>query len=229
MIKVFYPFLIISCFLIPELRAQDFFDEDARFWLYLKLNKKLDKRLQSQLVIQNRFNNNITEYSQLNTNLELKYKLNKHVKLMGGYVLGNKRKPEGHYLFRHQAYLGFLMRQKMNRFGFIYRNLVQAQTPASYNREKALVPKYFDRNKLTVKYEINKYLETYVAAEVNLPLSKNYQGLYINRLRTFTGLQFNLSRRSYLETYFLYQRKYLIKRGGLPRDYIYGLTYSYTF
>lgn len=223
-------FLLIT---FSEVSAQDFYDDDARFWLYLKMDKKITPKLETQINLQNRFNNNITEYSQINFNGELSYKINKHFKLQGGYVWGQKRKIEGIYFSRQQFYGGFLLRQKWQTWTLVYRNLVQAQTRATYNRARARELELVSRNKLTAKYELNKRLTAYVAGEINLPLSRIIeQGenvyLAINRLRTFAGLEYTLTRRSYIEAYFLYQRKFLTK-GLPPRDFIYGLTYSHSF
>ena len=214
-------------------KAQDFFDDDARFWLYLKVEKKISERWEGQLNVQNRFNNNIGEFSQLNLNGEVTYKINRYVKVLGGYVWGEKRKKEGFYLSRQQVYAGFRLRHKVRRITLTYRNLVQGQTSASYDRDKARLFEYFDRNKLTVKYQLNKRLEPYVAGEINIPLASYIDPyvpgqLTINRVRLFAGLEFRLTKRSYLETYFLYQRKYFSK-GYPPRDFIYGLTYGYSF
>jgi hypothetical protein len=226
-----FHFLIVLLLLlcVTSGRAQDFFDDDARFWLYLKLDKKLSKKLEAQLIVQDRFNNNIAEFSQLNVNPELSYKFNKHFKIQGGYVLGNKRKPEGFYLLRHQVYGGFIVRQQIGYFTIAYRQLVQAQTRASYNREKAMIPQYFDRNKLTLKYQLSRRVEMYLAGELNIPLSPKYPLITISRMRYFSGLEFKLNKNSYLEGYFLYQRKYLGTKGYPPRDFIYGLTYGYSF
>ncbi len=227
-------FILCSTVLLAlTTKAQDFYDDDARFWLYLKVDKKLSSRWEAQLNIQNRFNNNVTEYSQLNLNGEVSYKIKKYFKIEGGYVWGQKRKLPGFYLSRQQIYAGFLLKQKFRYFTFVYRNLVQGQTRASYNREKARTFEYFDRNKFTVKYELNKRLVPYLAAEFNVPLSPfldptQKAHFAVNRLRTFAGIEYNITRRSYLETYILYQRKYLTK-GLPPRDFIYGVTYAYSF
>jgi hypothetical protein len=222
--KITAALLLIAC----SLSAQDFFDDDARFWLYVKADKHITKRLQAQVILQNRFDNNVSQYSQANANLELSYRFNKNVKVLGGFVYGNKRKDEGVYLDRNQFYGGILLRQKVKRFTVAYRNLVQGQNKAVYNRDKASVYHFYNRNKLTFKYEVVKRLEPYLSAELNVPLSSDEGAFYINRSRVFAGLEIKLTRRSYLETYFLFQRKYRTN-GYPPRNYIMGLTYSYSF
>jgi hypothetical protein len=212
-----------------SVKAQDFYDDD-RLWLYLKLDKDIVKKLNAQLTIQNRFHNNVSEFSQLNTNIELSYKFSKHFKAQAGYVYGAKLWPEGYYGFRQQGYLGFLLKWKPQRWTFVYRNLVQAQNKASYDADKRRAVYYYDRNKLTVKYELHKLLELYVAQEFNLPLYRDSdRDLFFNRSRTFFGNQFNFSRNSYLESYFILQQKTPVKATYINRAWIFGITYSHSF
>lgn len=222
------PTLIFLLFACNSLKAQDFFDDDAKVWLYLKADKHITKRFMTQLVLQNRFNNNVTEYDQINANIELSYRFNKHFKVLGGFVYGNKRKPEGVYIDRQQYYGGFLFREKIKRFTVAYRNLVQAQNSASYNPEKGKVFHYYNRNKLTFKYEVIKRVEPFVGAEINVPLSSDHGAYYINRSRIITGLEIKITKKSFLETYFIFQRQYRVD-GYTPRDYIFGVSYSYSF
>jgi hypothetical protein len=222
---------ILTCLLFyPGLNnAQDFYD-DSRFWLYFKFDKDISKVFNAQLIIQNRFNNNVTEFSQWNINPELNVKLTKYFKLIGGYVYGTKLWPEGYYGTRQQVYGGFQARYRLRRFSLYYRNLVQGQTKASQNYVKANIFYYYDRNKLTLKYELNKRFEFYLAEEFNIPFYRTTEyDLYLNRNRLFGGAQFNLSRKTYLELYAIFQSKFSYKTEIRDRAWIFGLTYSHTF
>lgn len=215
---------IIFC---TSLRAQTYYD-DASLRLYLKFDKRISKRFDAQLVLQNRLQDNMTHYSRFNVNPELVYKPLKSLKIIGGYVYGFKRKPEGVYLPVHQGYAGIVARYKFNNFTLLYRNIVQGQTGASYNRQKASLVKFYDRNKFTLKYEVNKYFEVYTAYEANIPLA-DLSYLYVRRSRYFLGAAYNLSKRSYIEGYFLFQTRIATNDFYPRRDFIYGLTYSYDF
>jgi hypothetical protein len=218
--------IFVFTFLLTGIKAQVYYD-DASLRLNLKFDKRLSKNLDLQFTLQNRFRDNMTHYSQFNANPELVFKASKHFKILAGYVYGMKRKPEGIYLSQHQMYGGVLARVKFSNFTLMYRNIVQAQTKATYDQEKASILRYYDRNKFTVKYEINKYLEVYTAYEANVPLA-DLDYLYIRRSRYYLGGAYKLTKRSYLEGYFLFQTK--IPTSFYPtRDFIYGLTYSYDF
>ncbi len=149
--------------------------------------------------------------------------------MQGGYVYGSVRKLNGAYRYRQQIYFGFLVKKRVNRFNFIYRNLIQEQNKITANSEKSNTPQFFDRNKLTVKYEVNKRIQFYLAEEINLPIYTKYMGFYISRSRSYAGMEYSLTKRDYIEGYFLFQRKYITTTGLPPRDFIYGLTYSHSF
>lgn len=219
--------LLFFCLFAGFVMQAQFYDDDARLWLYLKLNKKINERLKLQAVIQNRFENNISGYTQLNGNLELKYKLYKRFRLQAGYVFGGKQRPEGTYNRRHQVYAGITYSKSFGQIKLTYRNLVQVQTKNIYSSKKGKVPGIFDRNKLTLTYELNKRFDVYLSDEINLPIHTT-EFLYISRNRTFAGMIFHLSKKAYVESYFLLQRKYAFE-GQPERAFIYGFTYSYSF
>lgn len=216
---------VILVFALKSL-AQDF-NDDARFWLYMKLDKDITKKVNAHFLLQNRFNNNMNEYSQVYGDFGLTYKLNKHLRFITDYVYGKKRNLDGSYSNIHQVYGGFYLRKKINKFVLVYRNLLQAQFRNINSSDKGTIPKVYERNKLTVKYELNKRYAVFAAEELNLPLYR-FSEYYISRNRTFFGSSYNLSKKSNIEAYFLFQRKF--KLSGQPsRDFIYGVTYSYSF
>jgi len=96
-----------------------------------------------------------------------------------------------------------------------------------YSSENGLVHKYYERNKGTVKYDINKRYTAYVAEELYYPLyqAKN-KGF--DRSRSIIGLQFNISKKAYVEGYFIYQHE-LNAYDRTRRDFIYGIGYSREF
>ncbi len=218
-------FLVIGIF--PVAVNAQYYDDDAGFWLYLKVDKDITKKLNAQFTMQNRFENNLSEYSQINGNIELTYKLNKHFRLVGGYVYGFKKNIEGFYGDRQQAYAGFVLRKRFKSFLFSYRNIFQGQVKNVNSSEKGAVPVFFDRNKFSVKYEINKRVEVMLADEINLSYNQsNFDN--IARNRAFAEVYYNLSSKSYIATYFMFQQHYRFK-GQPKRDFIFGLTYSHSF
>lgn len=207
----------------PPLAAQ-VFDDDARLWLYIKLDKDISNKLNARLLFQNRFNNNASEYSQVYGDIGLTYKLNKHFRILTDYVFGGKRQAGGTYNRVHQAYTGIVFRQKIKKMQFIYRLLVQAQVSNIYSGQEGFAPRFYERSKFTIKYELNKHLTFNIAQELNSPFYR-FTDVYLSRSRSFIGGEYNLSKKSSIEAYFLFQRQ--LKYKGQPaRDFIYGITYS---
>ena len=203
------------------------YNDDAKLWLYIKVDKDVISKLNIQFTMQNRFENNLTEYGQLNGNVELTYKINKNLRAVAGYVFGANRRMNGTYGDRQQAYAGFLLRKKVKRFLFSYRNIVQAQYKNIYTSENGTVPLWFDRNKFTVRYELNKRIDVYVTEEINLSYGQ-FEYDNISRSRSSLGAIYNISKKTNIEAYFMFQEHF--RYNNQPRrDFIYGITYSYSF
>lgn len=203
------------------------FNDDARLWLYVKLDKKIAPRLRAQFIMQNRFDDNMRNYGQVNFNGELNYKLFKWLRITGGYVFGKVQRKDLNYNNRHQAYAGINTKTKLNKWTLAYRSLVQLQMKNIYSSDDGKVLHCYSRNKITIGYEINKRYELYMAEEINSPF-REFAKLPVNRTRTSVGLTYNLTKWSYLEAYFLLQKKY--SYSSLPgRDFIYGITFSHSF
>ena len=223
-----YSYILAFCLCLSSLviKAQ-FYNDDAKLWLYVKLDKDIIKKLNAEITIQNRIEGNISKYSKLYGNLELTYKLNKNFRVVGGYGYGKNDRLDGSYGDRHRLYAGIVLRKKIKSFLFTYRNIFQGSVKNIYTSESGAVPLYFDRNKVTIKYELNKLFDIYTAHEVNLSYNQvKYDN--IARYRAYAGGVYNLSKKSNLEAYFMFQRKYTFN-GQPKRDFVFGLTYSHSF
>lgn len=219
-------FVVTCCFFVLSfcLSAQE---SDARLWLYAKLEKKFGKKLETSLLVQNRFEDNFMSYSQFNLNPEITYKINRSFRLVGGLVQGFSKKKEGYFLPYHQFYAGGQFRYQLGVFKLVYRHLVQAQSTAGYNREKAEILRWYDRNKLTVRYSLTRRFEPYFAGEFNLCLFDPSRQLGdISRYRTFIGVTSQLRKNLDLDTYFMYQQRLAGEAAG-SRQFVYGVTIVY--
>ena len=219
--------------------AQNVYLNDAQVWLKLSVQKKLSDRFSVELKNQDRFANNVSEFTRMKADLGFIFKLNQHIRLRADYVFIEKRKLSGAYSPRHRYYFAITAKKDIMRWRFSYRNLFQSQYIEPFTSEDGYIPYYYDRNKITVQYEYNKYLSFYVAEELYLPLN-NPQVKGFDRSRTFVGLLYKLGKRQQLEAFFLYQaelqndRDWFNQRNTYPdytlaRDFVYGLGYSYSF
>jgi len=207
-------------------RAQ-YYNDDASLWLNLAGTKELNAKTELQVSMQNRIGNNVTQYNQGSIDVGLQYKVNKLFRISGDYMLRQSRRLDGSYSTRHRFYLNLFLRKKAGSFTFIYRNRTQMQLKDVYSSEEGSVPVFYNRNKLQVKYELNKRIELYVSEEVYSPFY-NFNQIGIDRTRSSAGMIYNLSKKSSLEGTFYYQQELYATR-QLRRNFIYSLTYNFTF
>jgi len=96
-----------------------------------------------------------------------------------------------------------------------------------YSSAEGSVPVFYNRNKLQVKYELNKRIELYVSEEVYSPFYR-FNAIGIDRSRSAVGMIYNLSKKSSIEGTFYYQQELYATR-QLRRNFIYSLTYNFSF
>lgn len=223
-------YLGIFCWILllqPVKLFPQYFDDDAAIWLKVELEKKVTNNLVIQLTTQCRINNNVSQIGQLAADIGLRYKLNKHLKLMADYVYREAQLLDGNYLSIHQFYTGVIFKQQFQRFTFRYRLRLQTRFKEDEIASEVIWPASVIRNKFTLKYELTKLWDIYTAYELSSPLY-NPASLYFNRSRTYVGAAYQLNKSSTIETYFMLQRRYTYNNQP-ARDFVYGVNYVYTF
>lgn len=208
------------------LRSQDFQD-DAALWMNIYLEKKINKKIHLHLNQKNRFADNIGRLDVSYADFGITYNFNRHVRVMFDYVFAEKRRLDYSFSNNHQFYGALILRQKLKKFTFSYRNMVTANMQDIYSSYDGRVPVFTDRNKLTVKYELNKRYSFYTAEELYMPFyqAKNKT---LSRSRTFAGVFYRLTKDTEFELYFAFQRQ-LNAFNVTKRVFIYGIGYSWQF
>lgn len=207
-------------------KGQDF-NDDAALWANIYIQKKINKHWKIHINQQNRLNYNFSQYGMGYADIGVTYTFNKHVKVLADYVYAKKIRYDGSYTNRHQAYIALILKKKWGRLSLSYRNMLQVQYEDIYSSYDGLIPQYYDRNKFTIKYRINKHLKPYIAQELYLPFDQT-RNKGLDRSRTFVGMFYKLTKKAELEFYYLYQYK-LNSFKETNRDFIYGIGYSYKF
>lgn len=218
--------LLVITVIFGRLSAQEY-NDDAALWLTLNAEKKVSERLNLHLGQQVRINNNFADAGQFTTTLGSEYKVRKGIRIAAEYAFRQRRRLDASYSLRHQFFVSVFLRKKVQRFTFVYRNRTQAQYTDWLNSEEGKQPELYNRNKLTVKRELNKKWETYIAGEINLPVFRP-ERMTVDRSRLFIGMIYTLSRQLELETYFMLQKRFSYTNQP-RRDFIYGITVNYTF
>ncbi len=183
--------------------------------------------MEYQLVLQNRLNNNMSQYQGYLT-AGIAYNFNKHFKLLGAYAVGGKREMDGNYALVQQLFGGFVFKQKINKFTLLYRNLIQSQVKGSAPLGEQKTPTTFNRNKFSLKYELTKRWTIYTSAELYFTLSNKHKYAALGRTRNSLGLVYKLSKTTSIEPYFLYQKKNKFKDLS-ARHFMYCLSLNREF
>jgi hypothetical protein len=225
-------YLGLICFLLSlhNANAQRYYYNDAVFWGNIYLEKKLGKSFDIHLNQQDRISNNFSTFYQAYGDMGLTYYANRHVHLMGDYVFIGRRQNNGSFAPLQQAYLALVLKARIRRFIFMYRNMMQTfiTRPPKLNDDRlGKWPFLQDRNKFTVKYELNKRFTFYVATELFFPIYQVKRNGF-SRSRSFIGTFYRLGRYSELELYFAYQTQ-LNAPKITKRFFIYGMGYAYQF
>jgi hypothetical protein len=221
-----YGFVLFLMISVSTSRAQEY-EDDAQLWLNLNLEKKINDNFDFHFSHSSRINNNVSQYGLGYGDIGVSYKRNDNIKVMLDYVLRQRRNLDGSYGTRHRAYFAVILKKEISRFTFSYRYRFQAELRDLYKSEEGLAPRYYDRHKVSVKYELNKRFDAYVSEELYYPWNQA-KNKGFDRSRSAIGLIYKLSKRKSIEGNFTYRHE-LNAFNRTNRDFIYSLTYSYEF
>jgi hypothetical protein len=218
--KIIAVLLLIVC--APA--AAQSYDDDAKLWLNVNIGKQITKKWESQLLLQNRLSENFSRYSGYVCG-SVAYRVTRNFKILTGYTIGSRQDNELIYTTVQQFIAGVMLRIKFREFTFIYRNLAQWQANgvSLFDDEKTV--QGYNRNKLTIRYDLEKRWQVYAAGELYFPLNLSYKYDYIARSKSTAGVVYKISKHSSLEAYFLLQLHNNYTKMS-ARDFIYGLTYN---
>jgi hypothetical protein len=228
--------LYICVFATLILPAQEYYN-DAQLRAHLAVEKKLGKRFSMFLANQTRLTKNMTTLNRSAVDLGGTYKISDDIRVSAEVRLIQRLNKYDYYNTRLWYSVSATFRKKVKRWNFMYRNLFQARY-RDMNSDDTWMARYYDRNKITVKYEATKRFTFYAGAEAYIPLN-NPTWKNIDRLRGFTGVEIATTKNQQLEFYFMFQQRLnnfnWVNNGGgydnspYRRDYIYGIAYSFGF
>jgi len=215
--------------------SQEYYN-DARLWVNVYLEKELNKKVIVHFNQKDRFSNNISRFELAYGDVGLTYKFNKNIKVLADYVFAIKQKQNNSFGYRHQFYAAIILSKQIRRWKLMYRNLFQVSYKNMFTSPEGLIPRYYDRNKFTVRYQPTKRFSFYAAEElyifINDPVAKGF-----SRSRSFAGMFIHTTRHQQLELYFCFQdqlqnanrfeTKNSYPNSRRERNYIYGIGYSF--
>lgn len=208
-------FLLLSSFTFAQVN-------DAGLWLSLNAEKKITPDLSAALSQEFRMNENICELGTFFTDAGISYKFSKTFRASFNYRFTNKRNLDDSYSKRHRYYFDIVARKKLKPITLSFRTRFQSQYTDMNCSPYGKIPDYYSRNKLTLKFDLNKKYTPYLYTEVFSPLFSG-EGLYIDNARYCAGIEYQFNRAHDIDIFYMIQQEYNVN--DPRRDFVIGMGY----
>jgi hypothetical protein len=201
-------------------------EKDAGLWMGVGIEKDINKKISLQLEEELRLNENISDVKSFYTDLGIRYKIFKSVKVGVNYRFIKRNSAEGFYNSGNRFYSNIAVKQKLDRFTFGFRTRYQVEYEKANTSENSLIPDKYNRNKFSLSYNIkNSKLNPFVEYELYIPLNYNSE-LLIDKERYTAGIKCKVNKKSSLKLYYRIQKEKNITNP--LNSYIVGVNYSYS-
>lgn len=198
---------------------------DAGLWMSFNAEKKINPVLSANLSEEFRIDENFCELGTFFTDAGITYKFKKYIRISANYRFSNKRQVDDSYSKRHRYYLDLTFRYKLKPVIFSFRTRIQSQYKDMFSSSLGKIPDYYSRNKVTLKFDLDKKYAPYISTESYTPLLTG-EGLYIDNVRYCAGIEYQLNRVHGFDIFYLIQMEYNVNN---PRnDYVVGIGYFLT-
>ena len=204
--------------------------KDAGMWNTFGVEYKLSPSYNLIFTEELRLRENFMEMNLLYTDLGIEYTAIKNLKISLVYRSIQKFQPDMPLSYRHRLQWDLSYKKEFNKFSIQYRHRLQAEVKNVYSSEFGKTPEWFDRNKFTFKYEVNKRIEPYFAVETRTQLydpKNQFYNMEWHRIRYQIGTDIKLGNKKTIGIYYLIQDEFGIKNE--QDQYIVGLEYSIKF
>ena len=217
--------LLLVCFFTCYAFSQAI--NDAGLWASLNLEKKVSKRLEFVLTQSIRIKENYSSVNLFYTDIGMGIKPFGFMKVVFSYRAIQKARLDETYSFRHRLTMDVVLKRKFGRVVTSFRQRLQTQVSNVYSSETGKLPEWLAREKLEIKYDLDKPIEPYVSVELRYQLKdpKNmpFNGTW-NRVRYTFGLDYKLNDKNAFSLYYIIQRGFNIPE---PQNlYITGIAYT---
>jgi len=223
--KVILLLFFITCGSITNNFAQAI--NDAGLWTTFNVEKKIKKNVDVYLTEEYRLKENFTQTNLFYTELGLEIRPLDFLKVSLAYRMIEKNLDDNTFSFRHRMMLNITFKKKFGNFSLSYRQRIQSEVRNIYSSPIGSVPEWYSRNKFDLKYDLNKPVTPYIAAEfryqINDPRNTESNGLW-HRNRYFVGMDYKRNDRNTFGLYYMIQNEFNV---SAPENlYILGLEYS---
>jgi hypothetical protein len=200
---------------------------DFGIWGSASVKHKFSQKISATLEEQFRFNQNATAVAQYFTDAGVEYSLSKKLKVTLCYRFINNQK-ETYFSKRHRFYVDLSYKLKYSQLQFLLRTRLQEQQEDIHSSDFGYIPAWYSRNKLTVKFDLNKKYTPYLGVEAFYMISTpNVDGSFIDKMRYTAGFEYEFNRVHALDLFYLMQQDQNVNKR--VTDFVAGIGYAYTF
>ena len=223
--KIFYQLLFVCLFYlkIPVAFSQV---KDAGLWSSVNLEKKITQKLTAGLSEELRFNENITELGTAFTEIGVDYKFYKFVSLGISYRFIQKRRVDDFYSTRHRYNIDLSLKYKIKKISVSLRERFQTQYADVNTSEDGKIAERYLRNKLTLKYDLDKKYTPYISCELFYQLS-NPEGNEFDNIRYAAGFNYEFNKKMSVDLFYLINKEFHVNDPWT--EYISGIGFNYSF
>ncbi|MCT4579918.1 MAG: DUF2490 domain-containing protein [Flavobacteriales bacterium] len=197
---------IITIFTLCFLSLSNFGQEiGSSGWFSVIAKKKLSKNttLKTELGFRESTINDKTRY----LDLALKYKINKHLKLSGGYRYGLDKENFDYFETGHRFNIDLSTKYSIiKKLKFNYRFRFQKRYSNPFTSDLGHLPNNNFRNRLSLRYKQNKKL--YFVGGTELFIKQNYSTTpFFNKIRGLAGADYKINKKQTISISYIYQQE----------------------
>ncbi len=199
---------------------------DAGLWTSASVEKKITQTLSANFSEAFRFNENISELGSFFSEFGIEKKISKNLRASINYRFSSKRGIDDIYSQRYRYFVDLNFRKKISKIVVNYRARIQSQIKNNFSRENISNPENHWRNKISLRYNLEKKYQPFISGEWWYPLN-NPKQKYFDNLRCAAGLQYEINKMSSVELYYMIQKE--LHKNNPETDFILGIGYNFSF
>lgn len=185
----------------------------------IKIEHKWNKYLSSSLALQSMLNENVSELWIAFADIGLSYKLNKNFETQLHYRQIKLKRFDNSYESRQLFYHTISWSKSVSKLTYTIRHRTQQLTFEDHFNDPFKGPYFYFRDRITIKYKINYFLQPYFATEAFFPLNRSNRP-WMDQYRPTLGLFYCFNNNVKAEAYFQLQNPYL--RPNATKRYVLG-------
>lgn len=200
---------------------------DAGLWISLNLEKKISKRTAFFLTQAYRRDENLTQTNLFYTDIGMSVKPVGFMKVSLSYRSIQKYAKEEVFNFRHRVTMDVLFKKKINNITVSFRERIQTQVREINTSETGKIPAWYTRQKVELKYDLDKPIEPFIAAEFRYQLHdpRNIESDRTwNRARYVAGFDYKMNEKNSCSFFYVIQNSFNVS--APENSYVIGLSYT---